>query len=487
MKTAIIGSGIGGLITALYLSKEGYEVTIFEKNDEAGGRLSFVKNGGYKIDRGPTIVLLPDMLKEILLEVGIDLTKLDLVRCDPLYRLHYRDGRSFSKWSDINEQLAEIQAKYPGEETNFQNYLRDMEYRFTEGKKAFLDRDFVKKRDFWNAPNLQTLWKMKAYQTVQNQAKQYFQHPVLQEAFSFQTLYIGGAPFKSPALYSLVPFSEHFHGVWYVKGGYASLVSILVEELQNKGVTFQFQTEVEGILIEEKRCIGIVANDHHQYFDQIIYNGDFPQIKKLMPSIKMKKQFTSSSGCLLIYMGLSKIYQNDVIHQFFMGDDLQKHMEEVFVTKSLPEDPAIYTFHPSIIDESLAPKGHGVLYALIPVPASLEIEWDQINDYVEKIITELEQRGFPNLREHIVWKEVRTPKDSHIDGLYQGGSFGIAPTLTQSGVFRPQIKPFDYENLYGVGASIHPGGGIPIVMQGAKLLANYILKEERKKSCEQIK
>ncbi|RXI97769.1 phytoene desaturase [Anaerobacillus alkaliphilus] len=485
MKTAIIGSGIGSLITALYLSKHGYEITIFEKEKEAGGRLSFIGNGEYKIDRGPTIVLLPEMLKEILTEVGIDLDKIDLVRCDPLYRLQYKDGRSFTKWSDLTEQVAEIEANFPGEGNNFHQYLRDMEYNFTEGKKAFLDREFVNKRDFWNVPNLQTLWKLKAYQTVKNQAKQYFRHPILQEAFSFQTLYIGGAPFRSPALYSLVPFSEHFHGVWYVKGGYASLVSILVEELHARGVKFCFDTKVEEILVEGKRSTGLVANSQQLDFEQIIYNGDFPQIKELLPNVKMKKQFVASSGCLLIYLGLSKIYENDVIHQFFMSENLQKHMEEVFVHKRLPEDPAVYTFHPSIIDASLAPIGHGVLYALVPVPASLDIDWENIDTYVDKIIGELEERGFPNLRDHITWKEIRTPKDSYVDGLYQGGSFGIAPTLTQSGVFRPQVKPFEYENLYVVGASVHPGGGVPIVMQGAKLLVNHILTE-RNKHYEQI-
>ncbi|MCT8138478.1 phytoene desaturase [Anaerobacillus sp. CMMVII] len=484
MKTAIIGSGIGGLITALYLSKRGYEVTIFEKNSEAGGRLTFVKNGAYKVDQGPTIILLPDMLKEILKEVGIDLSSLDLVRCDPLYRLHYKTGRSFSKWSDIRKQLAEIEAKFPGEEENFRQYLDDMEYRFTEGKKAFLDRDFVRKRDFWNVPNIQTLWKLKAYQSVQKQAKQYFTHPKMQDAFSFQTLYIGGAPFGSPALYSLVPFSEHFHGVWYLKGGYAHLISLLVRELKTRGVKINFNSKVSDILLQNKRCVGVISNGERFEFERIIYNGDFPQIKELLPKLKQKKPFVPSSGCLLLYFGLSKIYQNDVIHQFFMSDDLERHMKEVFVDKKLPSDPAIYTFHPSVIDESLAPKGHGVLYALVPVPANPDIQWDQIDDYVEKIISEIENRGFPNLREHIVWKQIRTPKDSLADGLYQGGSFGIAPTLTQSGVFRPQIKPFDYENFYVVGASIHPGGGVPIVMQGAKLLVNYLLTEERNESNE---
>lgn len=474
MKTAIIGSGVGGLLTALYLSKDGDDVTIFEKEEELGGRLSFVKEGNYRIDKGPTIVLLPEMIKEILTEVGIDHKELDLVRCDPLYKLQYPNGRSFSKWSDISKQVEEIKEKFPGEEDSFLNYLKDMEYRFHEGKKKFLDRSFVRKKDFWNKDTLQTLWKLKAYQTVKKQAKQYFYNPILQEAFSFQTLYIGGAPFRSPALYSLVPFSEHFHGVWYVRGGYASFVSLLEKELKKRNVTIKKNCDVEEIKVAGNQCTAVSVNGELFHFDQFVFNGELPNLKKLVPKVKMKNQFVPSSGTLLIYLGLDKIYQNDAIHQFFMSNNLDKHMRDVFIDKKLPKEPAIYTFHPSIIDDSLAPKGHGVLYMLIPVPATLEIEWDNIGEYVDQIIAEIEERGFPDLRKHVVWKKIRTPKDASDDGLYQGGSFGIAPTLTQSGVFRPQLKPSKYENLYAVGASIHPGGGVPIVMQGAKLLADHL-------------
>ena len=474
MKTAIIGSGIGGLITALYLSKDGVDVTIFEKSNELGGRLAFVNEGNYKIDKGPTIVLLPDMLKEILNEVGIDASKLDLVRCDPLYKLQYPNGLTYSKWVDEEQQIEEVTDKFPGEEKNFARYLKDMEHRFHEGKVKFLDRSFVQKRDFWNTQTIKSLWKLKAYQTVKEQAKQYFQHPILQEAYSFQTLYIGGSPFQSPALYSLVPFSEHYHGIWYVKGGYASLVSILEQELQKRNVKIVKDSVVEEIMVEDKHCTGLFVNGESFSFDQFIFNGDFPSLKEILPSIKMKKQFVPSSGTLLIYLGLDKIYESEAIHHFFMSNDLDRHMKDVFVNKQLPRNPAIYTFHPSIVDESLAPKGHGVLYTLVPVPASLDIDWDDIDEYVDRILVELEERGFPGLRDHIVWKKVRTPKDAHLDGLYQGGSFGIAPTLQQSGVFRPQLQPSKYENLYAVGASIHPGGGVPIVMQGAKLLAEHL-------------
>ncbi|ERN54478.1 phytoene desaturase family protein [Alkalihalophilus marmarensis] len=476
MKTAIIGGGVGGMLSALYERQRGNEVVLYEKESSLGGRLNFVSKDGFKIDKGPTIVLLPEMIYSILKEVGIQKDEVEMIRIDPLYKLQFPDGMEFFKWSHIEKQQQEIKKWFPGEEESFVHYLNEMKWRFEEGKEAFLDRDFVRKRDFFSPSNVQTLWKLKAYQTVKKQASRYFINPRLVEAFSFQTLYIGGAPNKSPALYSLVPFSEHHHGIWYVKGGYASLVSLFEEKLRAKGVEIKLSSEVSELVTDGTRCTGVRAGDNLDKVDRVIVNGDFPLAEKLVTS--KQKSYTPSSGCLLLYFGLSRKYSESSVHQFLMTEDFETHMNEVFEKKTLPASPSMYVFHPSLIDDSLAPKNKGVMYVLIPVPSNGNVDWDLIDDYVDERIKELEERAFPNLREAIEWMEVRTPKDAMQDGLYAGGSFGIAPTLMQSGVFRPQLKPFQYENVYAVGASTHPGGGIPIVMQGAKLLNEYIETEE---------
>ncbi|WP_100372549.1 phytoene desaturase family protein [Bacillus sp. FJAT-45037] len=478
MKTAIIGGGVGGMLSALYERQRGHEVVLYEKEATLGGRLAFVERDGFKIDKGPTIVLLPEMIYSILEEVGITREEVPLTRIDPLYSLHFPDGMTFYKWSDKEKQYAELNKWFDGETENFDRYLADMKWRFEEGKTAFLDRDFVRKRDFFSAPNLHTLWKLKAYETVKRQASRYFNHPRLQEAFSFQTLYIGGAPHGSPALYSLVPFSEHYHGIWYVQGGYASLISLFEKKLRQRGVDIRLESEVEEFVMEGNRCVAIKTNNKQQeeLFDRFIVNGDFPNAEHLVT--KQKKSYTPSSGCLLLYFGLNRTYEERDVHQFLMTDDFEKHMKEVFDEKTLPSSPSMYVFHPSLIDSSLAPDGKGVMYVLIPVPSGDAVNWDDVDHYIEERIDELEKRAFPDLRDAIEWMEVRTPKMALQDGLYAGGSFGIAPSLRQSGVFRPQLKPFKFDNVYAVGASTHPGGGIPIVMQGAKLLADYIDTEE---------
>ncbi|WP_270182091.1 phytoene desaturase family protein [Alkalihalobacillus sp. CinArs1] len=475
MNIGIIGGGIGGMLSALMLARKGHNVTIHEKANVLGGRLAFVEREGFKIDKGPTIVLLPEMIYEFLNKAGVDREEVEMIRCDPLYRMIYPDGSSFTKTSDIQNQVEEIRSMFPGEEEGFLRYLDDMRVRFNKGKKAFLEKSFIHKREFFTFKNMKLLLELKAHQNVRSQASQYFKDERLQDAFSLQTLYIGGDPSGSPALYSLVPFSEYEHGIWYIKGGYASLISLLEKHIQKEGITVNFGSAVEEFIINQNDCKGFRALDGEFYYDKVVFNGDFPMIHNLIKAEKPpKKKYTPSSGCLLLYLGLDRIYEEVDVHQFFMTDEFKAHMKDVFKNRSISKDPAIYTFHPSKIDHSLAPPGKGVLYALIPVPSGTATNWEEKDSLANEIIGVLEERGFPHLKEAIEWMEIRTPLDAEVEGLFEGGSFGIAPTLTQSGAFRPQVKPLNYKNLYAVGASVHPGGGIPIVMQGADLLVKEI-------------
>ncbi|MBS2968315.1 phytoene desaturase [Metabacillus sp. KIGAM252] len=480
MKAAIAGGGIGGLITALLMKKNGFNVTIFEKSDRLGGRLAYVREGEYKVDEGPTIVLLPEMLQSILREAGITDQEYELVSLDPLYKLHFADGSTYSKFSDFEKQMTELKTNFPGEENGFRRFMQDMDTRFRLGQDQFLEKTFVDRRSFWTQNNVRTLVKLKAYRNVHQSLKAYYSDERLRQAYSLQTLYIGGNPFDTPAIYSLVSYSEHKHGVYYMKGGYARLVEVLEEALIRTGVIIRKNALVQSVKSNGVRAEGLYVNGEFHEADYLIMNGDFPSISHMLEPHTPKKDYVPSSGCLLLYMGLDKVYTEANVHQFFMGSDFQEHMRQIFVSKEVPSDPSIYAFHPSIIDPTLAPEGKSVLYALIPVPSGGHIDWEQQTEFTESIIQKLEARGFPGLRNHIVWKKVKTPNDAKREGLFEGGSFGLAPSLFQSGVFRPQVKPSKLENVYAAGASIHPGGGIPLVMQGAKMMVSVLLEDANK-------
>ncbi|WP_020615922.1 phytoene desaturase family protein [Paenibacillus daejeonensis] len=507
MKAGIIGGGLGGMMSALQLARAGWEVDLFERSSQLGGRLAFESNGGmYQIDRGPTIVLLPEMLQSLLAEVGIGSEEYELIECDPLYRIHYPDGMCLTKYRDPDRMAEELERLFPGDGQGMRRYMEDMAPAFTEGKTKFLDRSFLRKRDFFSIDNLKLLGRLRAYQSTRQLAARYFKAERAIDAFSLQTLYIGGLPGASPSLYSFIPYAEHEFGIWYWKGGYASLVPLLEKHLIAQGVQIHQgdNGDVTGIQIEDSMAKGFhTRNNGFHSYDHVIYNGDFPNLSKLLPAGKAKpRSFKPSSGCILLYIGAEKRWSDDggpigepptdrsvIPHQYFLPQSLNHSLEQMAARLKPPGDsdelPPYYIFNPVAADPEAAPAGHSVLYVLIPLPVpyleedvgARERLRESASMLAERIIADAEERAFPGLKASIRWMNIRTPADGAAEGWYQGGSFGIAPTLSQSGPFRPQIVPYPIKGLYSVGASIHPGGGVPIVLQGAKLLTDHLTKE----------
>ncbi|MFP7493824.1 phytoene desaturase family protein [Terribacillus saccharophilus] len=480
MKIAIIGAGIGGLTAALLLERQGHQVTVFEQQAEPGGRMKYETDGPFRIDQGPTIVLLPEMIRNVLEACEIPQEDLELIECDPLYRIHYADGTSYTKYADTEKQSSEIQEKFPNQAVQFERFMEDMENVYRIGVPQFLEQGFSNRMRFFTTSNLRFLYKSKAYRDVHSFIGNYFTEPKLQDAYALQSLYIGGSPYTTPAIYGLISYSEHAHGIWYVKGGYAGMIDTLVSYCQERGIQFHYNTKVERIVKTGKKVSGIESGGVYQPFDSVVFNGDFPHIHDLLGDgkPKKKKQPAASSGCLLIYAGTNRTWDDLHTHQFVLPEDFQENMNEIFKSRIIPADPSFYLFNPCSIDQDCAPEGKSALYFLVPVPSGEHINWEEQKDLlVERVLRKAEEKLLPGLLESIEWLKVRTPADASKSGLYQGGSFGIAPNLLQSGGFRPQNKPFGIEGLYAVGASVHPGGGVPIVMQGAKNLSDLIQSE----------
>ncbi|PYE50719.1 phytoene desaturase [Paenibacillus barcinonensis] len=482
-RAAVIGAGIGGLTSALLLNRQGWDVTVYERGSRVGGRIAFEQEGDYRIDQGPTIVLLPEMLLGILEEAGVERSKVELLRCDPLYRVHYDSGRVMTKMTDRHEQTAEIERLFPGEGRGFTRFMKDMDTLFPAGRAAFLEQMFPRKRDFFTPSLMALMGRLRAHKSVRKAVGDYFEHEELLDAYSLQSLYIGGSPFGTPGIYSLLPYAEHEYGIWMVRGGYAALPEILEQELLARGGKIKLQTEVTGLTIRNGVCTGIETAEGAENVDAVVYNGDFPHLNGLLkqtPEVTVRrKPYRPSSGCVLIYAGVDKRWDDAVTHQFFLPPSLDGSLKEVFQKRRIPARPSFYVFNPAAVDDTAAPSGQSVLYFLIPVPDAEGVNWEEESEALaERVLEEAEQRGFPGLRAALRWKKLRTPADAARDGLYGGGSFGIAPVLFQSGVYRPQPKPFPkIKGLYAAGASVHPGGGVPIVMQGARMAVNQLMKE----------
>ncbi|WP_019914972.1 phytoene desaturase family protein [Paenibacillus sp. HW567] len=480
-RVAIVGGGIGGLTSALLLSRQGYEVVVYERGPQVGGRVAFEESGPYRIDQGPTIVLLPEMLLGIMEEAGLPEGSLELLRCDPLYRIYFQSGRTLTKVNGTEAQAAEIEREFPGEGRGFTRFMQEMSELYPQGKASFLERGFARRRDFFSPGNLALMARLRAYRSLRAAVGQYFRSEELKDAFSLQSLYIGGAPFRTPGIYTMLPYAEHAFGIWMLKGGYGRLPQIMAEELERRGVKIHTHTEVESLLVSSRRCRGVAVRGEEINYDAVLYNGDFPHLEQLLPKGQFKTRqgkFIPSSGCLLIYAAAAKRWPEAMVHQFFLPDSLDDNLHELFDQGKISDHPSYYLFNPAALDDSAAPPGQSTLYFLVPVPAAPEMDWENIAEpLADRVLANAEKRGFPGLTASIVWRKLRTPADSQAEGLFGGGSFGIAPVLGQSGVFRPQPKPYPIQGLYAAGASVHPGGGVPIVMQGARLAVQELMKE----------
>ncbi|WP_424768090.1 phytoene desaturase family protein [Paenibacillus sp. sgz302251] len=496
MEVAVIGGGIGGMISALLLARAGAQVTIYERKEQLGGRLAFEKGHNYQIDQGPTIVLLPEMLRTIVREAGIADDEYELLQCDPMYRLHYPDGSVLTKWTDTDRMAEELAAVSPSDSRAFRRYMQDMAPVFQEGKEAFLEKPFLQRRTFFSWRNMKLLAKLRVYRNVRQMAQSYFGNKQVIDAFSLQTLYIGGMPTGSPSLYTFIPYAEHAFGIWYVKGGYASFVDVLERALDRENVKIHKGAKgaVRQIATANGAVNGLLLEDGTRHScETVIYNGDFPHLAPMLQGVAepiKKRDFTPSSGCILVYVGVNKRWkaggEGRTTHQFVLPDDLPDSLQSIAARKRFPDEteglPAYYLFNPCEIDEEAAPPGETVLYILIPTPIPVEpysnFDWDQESSHiVDRVLADADQRLFPGLNDAMIWKKIRTPKDGANEGWFMGGSFGIAPTWAQSGAFRPQFAPYKIQGLYSVGASIHPGGGVPIVMQGAKMLVDHLVEE----------
>lgn len=474
----IVGGGIGGMMSALLLEQQGYQVTILEKTSQLGGRLAYRTNGKYKIDRGPTVMLLPHMHREIFALAGLDFDDLTIERCDPAVTIDFAEGGKFIKYSDSEQQKMYLAQHYPEDFVGFEHYLADMRQLYHQGEKLLLTKPLPSLKSVINKPTIQLLKDMQLQKSTRNFLKNYFTNEQLLDAYSLQTLYIGGGPTIAPSLYSLIGFSEHEHGVWYMIGGYAGLVDYLTKKLEQRGITIHYNQQVESVIRSEKQITGLQTQKQVYDCDHVIFNAEYPSVAKIVG--EREKAYLASNGCVTIYLGVSRQYLEKAVHSFYLPANFAILFSKLFKKQQLPKTPAFYVFNPSVIDETLAPNGHSSLYVLVPVPSQTSgIDWDDLEfkrQFVSQILTQMEQDGFEGLQAAIEWQEVLTPADCEREGLYRGGSFGIAPNLWQSGPFRPQAQLKTATNGYVVGASVHPGGGIPIVMQSAKIACEELLK-----------
>jgi phytoene desaturase len=479
-KVVIIGSGFGGLAAAVRLQAQGFEVTLFEKNERVGGHAYQIKKQGYTFDMGPSLITAPDVIQKVFAAAGRRMEDyMDLHSLDPFYRIYFHDKTYIDYSGDATKMKAEF-AKFNVQDAD--NYDRFIEHArelydavITDGLGTTPFMDWKTYLGFVpRALKLNALFP--AYMLV----KRYFKDFRTRFTFSFHPLFIGASPFRAPAIYLMIPYLEKNGGVWFATGGMYSFVQALEKVFLEIGGTIHTSSPVEEIIVENGKATGVRAKGQVFACDALVSNADFahtytkllkPETRKKWTNRKVEKLDYSMSA-FLMYIGTKKQYPELLHHTLILAERYKELVKDIFDHKILPDDFSMYLHVPTRTDPSMAPDGCESMYVLIPV-ANLAsgLNWETIKqDYAERVLTFLENDfGMKDLRENIEVLELFTPEDFKRDrNSYLGSAWGVEPSLQQTAYFRPHNRSEDIPNMYLVGTSTHPGAGVPGVLMTAE-------------------
>jgi len=481
----VIGSGFGGLATAIRLQARGYQVHLVEARDKIGGRAYVYRQDGFTFDAGPTVITAPFLIDEIFEAADRQTADyVDIVPVDPFYRIEFHNGRRFEYNGDEAETERRVAEFAPNDLAGYREMIRQAKAIFQKGFVELSDRPFLKFTDMLKvAPDL---IRLRSYQTVYDFAAKYVKDPLLRRVFSFHPLLVGGNPFETTSIYALIHYLERQWGVHYVMGGTGALVAAMGRLFQELGGCIRLNSPVAEIEVENGRAMGIrTANGQRIAAQAVVSNADLANTYRKMLPATIRKKYTDkrlanmrySMSLFVIYFGTSQQYPDIRHHTILLCERYRELLGEIFNSKTLPEDFSIYLHRPTCTDPSMAPEGCDCFYALIPVPNQASgIDWrHEAGPFRDRVMQFLDRRYLPGLLDNIATERVFTPLDFETTlNSYQGSGFSFEPVLTQSAWFRPHNESEDVRNLFFVGAGTHPGAGVPGVLCSAKIAENLI-------------
>lgn len=485
MKTAIvIGSGFGGLSAAIRLQNDGWQVKIFEKNSIIGGHAYQFKKNGYTFDMGPSLITAPQIIESIFKSAGKKLQDyVDLIPLDPFYRIYFHD-KTFIDYSGHSEDMKSQMAKFNKEDAvKYDEFIENSRLIYEEViEKGLGSQPFNKISTM--VKFVPRAMKIKAFHTAYSLAAKYFKDFRHRFMFSFHPLFIGGNPFRVPAIYLMISYLEKKGGVWFTKGGMYSLVEAFKKLFLESGGEIFVDSPVEKIIIENNTAKGVIVGGKELRSDIVVSNADvtYTYNKLIKESNKWsgdKPEKTKySMGTVVIYLGVKKKYPQLLHHTLILSPRYRELIEDIFDNHVLPDDFSMYLHVPTRSDKEMAPEGSESIYVLIPVTNQLsKIDWNiEGRKFVNKVINFLEADfDMVDLRKNIEVEEVFTPLDFQNNrNSHLGSPWGMEPILLQTAYFRPHNKSENFKNLYLVGAGTHPGGGLPGVMLSAEATKNLI-------------
>jgi phytoene desaturase len=484
----IIGSGFAGLSAAAYMAKEGHQVTVIEKNEQAGGRARSFESAGFTFDMGPSWYWMPDIFESFFKDFGKQPNDFyQLIRLDPSYQVLWEDLQlplpaNFTELKTVFESLEK------GAGNQLELFLKEAAYKYEVGIHKFVEKPGLSITEFITLDVAKSVFKIDLLTSIHTHVRKYFSNPKLIQIAEFPILFLGALPKNTPALYSLMNYADMKLGTWYPMGGMTELVKGMQQLAMNLGVQFKFNESVLSFEYQNKSISKVITDKNTYTTDAVIAACDYHHLETavLAPTYRNytddyweKRKMAPSS--ILIYLGINKKLKNILHHNLLFDAPFDQHAQELYTQPQWPSDPLMYVNCTSASDPSVAPEGNENLMVLIPTAPGL-IDTEEIKEaYFKKAMAKLEKHFGEDIESHIVYKRIYAAKNFIADyHAFKGNAYGLANTLDQTAILKPSIKNKHLHNLIYAGQLTVPGPGVPPAIISGKLAAQLTLKNLNK-------
>ena len=491
-RVGIVGGGPGGLAAAMLLAKAGVDVTVHEARDVLGGRSATITaptdQGTFRFDTGPTFFLYPRVLEDIFAACGRRLEdEVELIRLDPQYHLMFEDGAEIQATGDMARMAEQIAQLAPDDAAALPRFMADNRAKLAVFR-PILESAFHGMRDLGRPKVLRGLSMLRPHRSVDQDLGVYFRDPRVRLAFSFQSKYLGMSPFRCPSLFTILSFMEYEYGVYHPRGGTGAVIAAMARVARDLGAQVNLGQPVDEILFEGRRAVGLRAGGTERRYDALVINADFAQtMTKLVPD-RLRRRWTDrklrrkkfSCSTFMMYLGLEGTLPDLAHHTIFLASDYRRNLAEI-EAGAAPGEPSFYVQNACVTDPALAPPGHSTLYVLVPVGNRVGegVDWPQEQArYRAMVLKRLEKIGLTGIEKRIRFEKVLTPQGWEQDlQVFRGATFNLAHNLGQMLHWRPRNRFEDLDGVYLVGGGTHPGSGLPVIFEGARITSRLLTED----------
>ncbi|MBL0739704.1 phytoene desaturase family protein [Chryseolinea lacunae] len=485
-RVGIIGSGFSGISAACFLAQAGFEVTIFEKNDGPGGRARKFEAAGFMFDMGPSWYWMPDVFEDFFGHFGKRVEDFyTLERLDPSYRIVYGPGDRLDIPAGIDNLCALFESIEPGSAVRLQQFLKEGKFKYDLGMHELVHKPGLSLLEFLHRDVMKGVLKLHVFDSISAYIKKFFKSQKLVQLLEFPVLFLGAAPEKTPALYSLMNYADMALGTWYPKGGMHKVIEGMVTLATSLGVKFSYNSNVEQVEMNATKAKGLRVNGVFEPLDYVVAGADYHHVEQtLLPQSfrRYTEQYWNkrvmAPSSLIFYLGVGKKINNLLHHTLFFDEDFKRHAAEIYDTPQWPSAPQFYVSCPSKTDNTVAPEGCENIFILIPVAPGLTDTEETREHYFSMVMRRLEKFTGQAISEHIVFKRSYAHRDFVLDyNAFKGNAYGLANTLMQTATFKPSIINKNVKNLFYTGQLTVPGPGVPPALISGQVVAKELIKK----------